>query len=363
MRKITSLVTVCALVLSTSIIYGENKKETLDNKLKENRQEQVSIEQKIEGLNSRINEIESNINETNNKITTLDTEVEKTKEEINQLEIDIEKNEEFLGQRLKVINSNYSLGYLKVILSSTSLSDFFNNIYIVKQVVDQDKEVLKALDKNKSEVEAKEKQLESKKDEQEELKTILENDMTMVQDDKNELEQLKNQLIQEEDSLNSEIEAFLAEEAKKQEEARKQEQANSSSPSGGVISSGSWPVPGITRISSPYGYRIHPILNTKKFHTGIDIPGPVGTPMVAIDNGTIIFSGVKGGYGNTVMVQHDDGKVALYAHASENVVSVGQRVQKGQVVSKMGSTGMSTGSHLHFEIRINGQHVNPVDYI
>ena len=164
-----------------------------------------------------------------------------------------------------------------------------------------------------------------------------------------ELEKLKSELEKEENELESEIEKIAAQSVVNGE--------------GQVISSGSWPVPGHSRISSPYGYRIHPIFNTKKMHTGIDIPAPTGTPAVAIDSGKVIFSGTKGGYGNTVMIQHDDGKVTLYGHNSKLAVSVGQRVEKGQVVSKIGSTGNSTGPHLHFEVRINGKHVNPVPYI
>ena len=159
----------------------------------------------------------------------------------------------------------------------------------------------------------------------------------------------KSELEKEENELESEIEKIAAQSVVNGE--------------GQVISSGSWPVPGHSRISSPYGYRIHPIFNTKKMHTGIDIPAPTGTPTVSIDSGKVIFAGTKGGYGKTVMIQHDDGKVTLYAHNSALTVSVGQRVKKGQVVAKIGSTGNSTGPHLHFEVRINGKHVNPVPYI
>ena len=98
-------------------------------------------------------------------------------------------------------------------------------------------------------------------------------------------------------------------------------------------------------------------------HTGIDIAAPTGTPAVAIDNGKVIFAGNQSGYGKTLMIQHDDGKVTLYAHNSQLLASVGDRVQKGQVVTKIGSTGRSTGPHLHFEVRINGKHTNPMPYI
>ena len=130
-----------------------------------------------------------------------------------------------------------------------------------------------------------------------------------------------------------------------------------------VISNGSWPVPGYSRVSSPFGYRIHPVLGIKKLHTGIDIPAPTGTPTVAVSSGTVIYSGVQGSYGNTVMIQHDNGLVSLYAHNSSLVVNVGDKVKKGQVVAKIGSTGRSTGPHLHFEIRVNGTAQNPLNYL
>ena len=136
-----------------------------------------------------------------------------------------------------------------------------------------------------------------------------------------------------------------------------------SSSSNAVISNGSWPVPGYSRVSSPFGYRIHPVLGVKKLHTGIDIPAPTGTPAVAVANGTVIYSGVQGTYGNTVMIKHDNGLVSLYAHNSSLVVRVGDKVKKGQVVSKIGSTGRSTGPHLHFEIRVNGTAQNPLSYL
>lgn len=367
MKKIVSLITVCAVVISTNFIYADNKEDNLDKKLSENRQEQTTIENKIKNLDEKVSEIEANISKTNEEINKLDTEIESTQKEIKSLEENIKNNEEALGKRLKAINSNYSMGYMKVILSSTSLSDFFDNIYIVKQVVEQDKVLLKELDENKLAIESKEKELESKKQKQEELKSKLQSDNESVQADKSELQALKNELEKEENDLESELEKIAAEAAAKleAEQAAKQNSSNDGLTSGptGVISSGSWPVPGHTTISSPYGYRQHPVLNVQKMHTGIDIPAPSGTPAVAIDNGTVIFSGTKGTYGNTVMIQHDDGKVTLYAHNSELMVSTGQRVEKGQVVTKIGTTGRSTGPHLHFEVRINGKHTNPMPYI
>ena len=317
MRKIITTIILCSMIFSTSFIYGENEQLDLEKKLNENRDSQQRLDEQII--------------------------------ELNDLENNIKNNKDQLSKRIKVINSNYSMSYIKILLNSSSISDFFNNMYIVKKIVKQDKEILTELDENKQKIEDKKSEIEKKKGEQEELKLLLEKDNESLNNDKIEVEKLKAELEKEENALELEIEKISS-----------QSVVNENSQ---VISSGSWPVPGHSRISSPYGYRIHPIFNTKKMHTGIDIPAPTGTPAVSIDQGKVIFSGTKGGYGKTIMIQHDDGKVTLYAHNSELIVSVGQRVQKGQVVSKIGSTGNSTGPHLHFEVRINGKHVNPVPYI
>ena len=348
MRKIISLLIISVFLFNISFIYAEN--ENLDKKINKNREEQNNILNEIKDLDERISYIEKNISKSNEEIEALDVEIKNTQEEIKDLENNIKLNQDALGERLKVINNNYSMGYLKVILSSTSLSDFFNNIYIVKQVIAQDKEMLKELDNNKIEIENKEKELEYKKNKQEENRKALQQDNDNLLADKSELEALKRELEKEEDELEAKLEDIAM-------------QNSLDVSQGTIISSGSWPVPGKTRVSSPYGYRIHPILNTRKLHTGIDIPAPTGTPAVAIDNGTVIFSGVQSGYGNTLMIKHDDGKVTLYAHNDKLLASVGDRVQKGQVVTKIGSTGRSTGPHLHFEVRINGKTTDPMKYI
>ena len=367
MKKVASLIAVGSILVNASLIntvpvYAEETKSSLNNKLSKNKEEQVELDDKIKNLDSQIKEIEENIKSTEDKIEGLNVETEEAKKEIQDLENKIKDNEDALGERLKVINNNYSMAYIKVILSSNSLSDFFNNIYMVKEVIQQDRDLLKELDENKSLVEEKKKSLEDKVKEQELLKSSLESDNNKLESDKAEVEELKNQLAKEEEELESQIAKIIAE-----AEAQKQQATSSSTSSGAssnaVVTSGSWPVPGYSRISSPYGYRIHPVTGASSIHTGIDIPAPTGTPVTAYDSGTVIYSGVQGTYGNTVMIRHNDGKVTLYAHNSALNVSVGQTVQKGQVVAKIGSTGRSTGPHLHFEIRVNGSHTNPMNYL
>lgn len=362
MKKIAVIV-AALFCINTGFAYAQPKQEELDEKLKQNRQEQKELDQQIQTidneikvLDTEIEQINSEMQEAYEKLNSLKGEIKVTEDEIKDILSQIQDNEEKLGERLKVINNNYSMSYAQILLDSESISDFFNNMYVIKEVVKYDKDILKELDENKKSLDEKKSELDKKKEESETIAKNLEQDQAKVessksevQSKKDEVQALKDKLESEEDSLESKI-SELAMQAGTVEE-------------GAIISNGSWPVPGHTRISSPYGYRIHPILGTKKMHTGIDIPAPTGTPVVAIDEGTVTFSGVQNGYGNVVMIKHTDGKVSLMAHNSANLVSVGQKVQKGQVVAKVGSTGRSTGPHVHFEIRINGQHVNPTKYL
>lgn len=366
MRKIISTALICSMLFSASS-YMYTDAESTESKLKANQEKQEELDEKINNLNEKTEKIEEKIKSANERIEKINEESEKLKEEIKQLEEDITSNEESLGQRLKVINNNYTLGYLKVILSSNSISDFLNNIYIVQEVVQQDKQMLKDLENNKNEIEDKKETLDKNKEEEKVIKDELVKDKESLEEDKAELEKLKEELVKEEDELEEKLQKIVAENAKVANESTSNStdssNSSASTSSSTVISNGSWPVPGYSRISSPFGYRIHPVLGVKKLHTGIDIPAPTGTPAVAVDSGTVIYSGVQGSYGNTVMIRHDNGLVSLYAHNSSLVVKVGDRVKKGQVVTKIGSTGRSTGPHLHFEIRVNGTAQNPLNYL
>lgn len=136
---------------------------------------------------------------------------------------------------------------------------------------------------------------------------------------------------------------------------------NPSAPSGTSATGFQWPVSGT--VTSEYGYRIHPIFGTRRLHAGMDISGPTGTAIWAAKGGSVIYAGWRGGYGNAVIINHGGGVTTLYAHQSEMLVSVGDQVGRGDVIGKVGSTGNSTGPHLHFEVRINGTATDPRPYL
>lgn len=163
----------------------------------------------------------------------------------------------------------------------------------------------------------------------------------------NELEQL----IETKESLETNIEKLVIEEVRLEKSISQ------------YMTIGCWPVPGFKNISSYFGYRIHPITNEKKIHKGIDIPATTGVDIVATDDGIVKFSGVQNGYGNVIEIEHFGGKTSKYAHNSENLVNIGDIVQKGDTIAKIGSTGRSTGPHVHFEVLINGEAKDPLEMI
>jgi murein DD-endopeptidase MepM/ murein hydrolase activator NlpD len=134
----------------------------------------------------------------------------------------------------------------------------------------------------------------------------------------------------------------------------------SSHGSGRYAGSMAWPCPGYTRVSSQFGMRYHPILHYNRMHAGIDVSAPSGATLVAVGSGVVVSAGVSGGYGKCVMIDHGDGLVSVYAHMSRISVSKGQTLATGQSIGAVGATGLSTGPHLHFEIRVNGNPVNPL---
>lgn len=126
---------------------------------------------------------------------------------------------------------------------------------------------------------------------------------------------------------------------------------------------GSWPLLEYTYISSPFGERIHPITNQPNFHKGIDIPAPEYTDILSSDDGIVIFSGVQNGYGNVVKIKHFDSKITVYAHNTLNIVKEGDVVKRGDIIAKVGSTGNSTGNHVHFETIINDENIDPLEVV
>lgn len=331
------------------------KTQQLMNQVKS---EKKSVSKAIEQLDQKLNQAEEELTGVENQLSQLEEQIAVTTRELERASTDASSQKELLKKRVRVMYENGNVGYLSVILNSTSFSDFISRMDFLKKIIDFDMNLLGKMKLHRDSVAEKRKQLESELKEKERLKIEIADKKQQVEVAKQDREKTLKDLTKDLKELERQEDALLAqsnEVAKKIISLQSKEKYV-----GGKIG---WPSPGYYKITSPYGYRTHPILKKKKLHTGIDIAVPSGTTIVAANSGTVIYSGYNGGYGNTVIIDHGGKISTLYAHNSKLLVKVGDKVEKGKAITKSGSTGLSTGPHLHFEVRENGQHVDPLKYL
>ena len=282
--------------------------------------------------------------------------------------------------RVRAMEENGFISYLEIIFDSTSFSDMLARIDFVADIMRADEGAYLALIDARNETEAAKEDLEQAKDEMDlekeyletkeaELLEQLEEAHALIKNMEQDIEkekQLREMVIAEEADTQRKINAAVAELARQQElerqrRLREQQNRSSSAGSGGGAVTGTgelmWPTSG--SVTSEFGVRRHPVFRDMRQHNGIDIGAPHGTTVVAADSGSVIISAYNSSYGNYIVISHGNGMTTLYAHLSSRSVSVGANVSKGQQIGLVGSTGISTGPHLHFEVSINGVRVNP----
>ncbi len=295
---------------------------------------------------------------------------------------DYERQRSILSENM---TSSYKQGaffYLDLLLDAKDFSDLIARTTLVQRVMDHNNDIAVVLAETKASLE------DQKADLDRDLETVstlrieaeaVEANLKRLQsqrqakvDAQEAIYDQKASLYEESTANAARLKAIAA--AEEAESARIENELRNASSNGSGHYDGvmAWPVPGFFRVSSSFGYRIHPIFGTRKMHTGIDVGRNLspaqsidGAAIVSGGDGEVIFAGYRSGYGNTVMVDHGEGVVTLYAHQRSGgiTVSVGQQVNKGDRIGTVGSTGYSTGPHLHFEVRVNGTPVNPMDYV
>jgi len=315
------------------------------------------------------------------EIAALEAEIALKQKEIDATQAELDERYEVLSQRVQTTYKQGDYFMLELLLDSKSLGDLIDRSAFVQFIMEEDERIAADLTTTRERFEDAKAQLgrdaeavETKRQEalaeEARLRTLKQNEARELAAEQAAQADKQGLLVETEANAERLREMAEAEEA----ESRRIAAALTSSASSGAGQFNgemAWPVPGFYRVTSPYGYRTHPIFGTQKLHTGIDIgKNPDGTPIdgaaiVAGGDGEVIFAGSKGGYGNTVMIDHGDGVVTLYAHQRSGGIAVsnGQWVTKGQTIGAVGSTGYSTGPHLHFEVRVNGEPVDPMGYL
>lgn len=364
-------------VLTMTFYPSKSSASVLDDKLQQLEQMQKEIDEYTKQINSKksteksilaeLDRLEAEQQLAEKQLAYIQARAEyltermaETEKEIKEIEAKLASQKSAFEERLVSMYKAGQMSYIEVLLGSTSISDFLTRVHYLKDIANYDAQLIQEYTQNQNELLAKKDSLqkdlaslnEAKK--QEEAKRV--ELASRSQDRERYLASIQSERAQLEKALQE-----MEQESKALEKVIQELQAQGHQPEKQNLSlmrpvSGGW-------ISSYYGNRLHPILGTYIFHSGVDIAVDYGTEIKAAEDGTVIFAGVNGGYGNCVIIDHGGGISTLYGHASKLLVKKGQVVTKGQTIALVGSTGLSTGPHLHFEVRVNGVTQDPLKWI
>jgi len=386
-RLVAALLTGVVLCGTPAFIMAED--EDLTNQL-DSIQQQVNQQNAIKSdaetvigsVSEQLRQIEGQLRQATTELNTIteqrvavENDITLNERQLAEAQKRLEGREAVFYKRVRDIYINGRLSYLDVVIGSKDFSDFANRLEVLKRIIDSDINLISEIKKERAQIEVHKKKLEEDRAKLVELEKAALAKQAEIEQKKAErnvvLQKAQNdravamQAIEELNASSAQISAML-----KERQAARAAAAAAAAQSAGQGSSYTWvqgtgqlgwPVSG--EITSPYGYRVHPIWGTTIYHSGIDIGVDEGTPVHAADSGVIVWSGWMGGYGYAVVIDHGNGLSTLYGHNSELAVDEGQSVSKGQVVAYAGSTGNSTGPHVHFEVRENGDPVDPMGYL
>jgi murein DD-endopeptidase MepM/ murein hydrolase activator NlpD len=395
--------------------------------------QQKQVARQLDAIDQELEEKIKELGKTEKELKDAKALLKATEQELEEATEKLTHQEKMMDKRLRALYMTGKTSYLEVLMKAKDFHDFLQRFHLISKIVSYDHELFRTMNEYRQTVEEKRTQVQKEKERIEEYKSEITNQKEAIEADKqkkakylaelqdqqaesqkdlDELEAISRQVEQTIRQLQEEARRKAEEEAKrKAEEARRKAEEAASRKAedesrgkaeekaeqqpkgedtqqkeqppkqevetpkytGGKMA---WPVPGFYRITSSYGYRIHPIYNTRRFHSGIDIGSNYsgntktsiyGANFVAAQDGRVIFAGLmpslESGYGRCVIIDHGGGVSTLYAHGSQILVSTGQQVKKGTPVMKVGSSGASTGAHAHFEVRVNGSPVNPMSYV
>ena len=374
MRKyLTIILTVVTFSVTSICVYAENitdlqeKSNQINQSITEanNRlqavQEQMSENMKqLQDLDAQLAQSEEELNKINVEVSTLTDQIAENEQKLSNAQEQYDKVKNVLDARVIEIYKSDNLQFLGVLFASKNVKEFFQTYDKLVLLSKYDKALLDSAEQQIEEIETTKKILDEKKKQIVESKQLQQKKTQVVQNSKTRREYYLSKLTKQEQELQTQIDEYNTQVTQIENEIRMLALGSISEDYiGGVFT---WPVPGRTSLTSLYGMRVHPITGAYRLHTGIDISAPIGTNFVAAANGVVSKATYNTAYGNMVIIDHGGGVQTLYAHGSEILVQVGDEVKAGTPVLAVGSTGYSTGPHAHFEIRINGQTVNPLDY-
>lgn len=343
----------------------DKEKAEIQSELNKVRSQKKSATAEKEAIDKKISVTAKEIATIDALIGQLDADNAKYQKELDAAKKQESETYDLFKQRIRAMEEHGTVSYLTVILSADSFSSMLSRAEIIGNVMDYDRGIMNDLKEQQAKISKKQDEIAESKKAQEAARVQLAARKKELNAQEAEAATILKNLTTEEKAYQKAFnEAEAAQNAAKAEIKRiLAAQSGSGKSSKYVGGDFTWPVPGKYTITSPYGTRKDPITKKKSMHTGIDIAAGTGVPIVAANAGTVIVSGWSSkGYGNYIVIDHGGGRSTLYAHQSRLAVKKGAYVTKGQTIGYVGSTGWSTGPHLHFEVLINGDDVNPMNY-
>lgn len=366
---------------------AQDEKENMENTLSNIRNQKEDLEEAKNDLSDYVVELDGQLMTIQDKLSQLEVKIAEKEQEVSQIKQQLKEAEEneadqyaSMKQRIKFMYEKGDQTYISMIFNAENFSEMINKAEYIEEISSYDRDMLIQYQETKTAIALLKTQLEEEQAalvaSQEEA-TQKEGEMSDLIDQKNEqIEDYETDINNKEKAIkeyeaeiaaqNATIAALENKIAQAEAEQRKKDLSGNDIPeevpsySGGAFC---WPAPSYTRISDDYGYRIHPTLGVQQFHNGLDMAAPGGSPILAAANGTVIAASYSSTMGNYIMINHGGGLYTIYMHASALYVSTGQSVTRGQKIAAVGSTGRSTGNHLHFSVRLNGSYVSPRNYL
>lgn len=359
---------------------AQTEKQSLQANLSDVKKIKKELEAVKSNLSAYVTQLDGEMTRMQENITSLETQIEDKTAQIVQTEaqldeaIEIENAQyEAMKKRIKFMYEKGDDYYLELLFSADSFPDMLNKADYIEQLSAYDRKMLDQYVATTKYVALCKQQLEADKEVLEEAKADVEKEKEAVEELIGEKEQQINSYaydISNKEQAIKEYEADIAEQNQIIKDleaavaAERQAIYDAEHPKitydGGVFA---WPAPSYKRISDEYGERIHPILGTKQFHNGLDMAAPGGSPILAAYDGEVVAASYSSSMGNYIMIDHGNTLYTIYMHASALYVKKGDVVARGQQIAAVGSTGRSTGNHLHFSVRLNGSYVNPWNYL
>lgn len=358
---------ICTSIYASSMKELEAEKKAIAEAFEKTQTRLLESEKELLTIHDHIKDMEMEILDMKYHVEGIEVALKEKRVEVENIKLDlqdVQQNKVILFQqareRIKVLYEYGDTSYLEMLFDSKDMVDLYNRLEYVNKLVAFDLDLFKRLENFEKDVMAQKAELEIQETELVNLAIEATKEEKALEDKVLAKSMEINDLIEDQALYEDMIKAFEEDEKRIDEEIDEMIRLSKLVYIGGKMR---WPVPGWYNLSSPFGNRFHPVHKKWKFHNGIDIPAYSGTPIVAAAKGNVLISRYSSSFGNYILIDHGSGYATIYGHCSKLLVKVGDSVDGGEIIGKVGTTGWSTGNHLHFGVKLNGEWVNPMDYV